>query len=132
MTSLEFDKRQISRFAALCLVGFVAILVAVYVAIWFIDSHPGEPVNVWIATFPIAGMIFLAVLAMRSLRGMDELQQKIHTEALAFGFLASFLIITSCGFLALAGFLKMTLDWMAPTMMACWIVGLLITLLRYR
>jgi hypothetical protein len=132
MTSFGFDKKQISRFTALCLVGSVAILAALYIAIWFIDSHPGEPVNLWIASFPIVGMLFLTVLAMRSLRGMDELQQKIHTEALAFGFLASFLIITSCGFLALAGFLKMTLDWMAPTMMISWIVGLLITLLRYR
>ncbi len=132
MTLLEIDKKQIFRFTALCLVGSVAILVALYIAIWFIDSHPGDSVNLWIATFPIVGLLFLTVLAMRSLRGMDELHQKIHTEAMAFGFLASFLIITSCGFLALAGFLKMTLDWMAPTMIISWIVGLLIALLRYR
>ncbi|MCI0613995.1 hypothetical protein L0244_13500 [bacterium] len=132
MTSLEFDKKQIFRFTALCFVGFVAILVGVYFAIWFIDSHPGDSINLWIAAFPIVGMLFLTVLAMRSLSGMDELQQKIHTEAMAFGFLASFLINTSCGFLALAGFMKMTLDWMAPTMMICWIMGLIITLLRYR
>ena len=132
MTPLEFNTKQISRFTALCLVGFVAILVALYIAIWFIDSHPGDSINLWIAAFPIVGMLFLTVLAMRSLRGMDELQQKIHTEAMAFGFLASYLIIISCGFLALAGFMKMSLDWMAPTMMICWIFGLLIALLRYR
>lgn len=132
MTPLELDRKQVSRFTALCLVGFVAILVALYIAIWFIDSHPGDSVNLWIAALPIVGMLFLSVLAMRSLRGMDELQQKIHTEAMAFGFLASYLIITSCGFLALAGFMKMSLDWMAPTMMTCWIVGLIIALLRYR
>jgi hypothetical protein len=132
MTSFEFDKKQITKFTALCLAGFASILVVLYIAIWYIDSHPGDPVNLWIAAFPIVLMLFLSVLAMRSLRGMDELQQKIHTEAMAFGFLASYLIITSCGFLALAGFMKMSLDWMAPTMITCWIVGLLIALLRYR
>jgi hypothetical protein len=132
MSPLEIDKRKISKFTALCLSGSIAILLFLYLAIWFIDSHPGDPANLWIAAVPIVGMLFLSVLAMRSLRGMDELQQKIHTEAMAFAFLANYFIITSCGFLALAGFMKMTLDWIAPTMMISWLVGLIIALLRYR
>src|SRR5262245_3039194 len=132
MASLEIDKKKVFRFAATCLTGSVAILALLYLAIWFIDSHPGETTNLWVAAFPIVGMLLLCVLAMRSLRGMDELEQKIHTEAMAFAFLASYLIITSCGFLALAGFMKITLDWTAPTMMICWIVGLIIALRRYR
>jgi hypothetical protein len=132
MTSVEVDKKKLFKFTAVCLGGSVAVLAVLYSAIWFIDSHPGGSANVWIASVPIVGMLLLAVLAMRSLRGMDELEQKIHTDAMAFAFLMSFLIFTSCGFLALAGFMKMTLDWMAPTMMICWIVGLLITLRRYR
>jgi hypothetical protein len=132
MAPLEIDKKRISKFTVLCLTGSVSILAVLYFSIWFIDSHPGESSNLWVAAFPIVGMLALSVLAMRSLRGMDELQQKIHTEAMAFAFLASYLIITSCGFLALAGFMRMTLDWMAPTMMICWLIGLLIALLRYR
>jgi len=132
MTSLKVDKRKLFKFTAVCIGGSVAILVMLYLAIWFIDSHPGGSANLLIAAVPIVGMLLLSVLAMRSLRGMDELEQKIHTEAMAFAFLANYLIITSCGFLALAGFMTMSLDWIAPTMMTCWVVGLLITLLRYR
>lgn len=132
MTSLEVDKKKLFKFTAICVGGSVAVLVALYLAIWFIDSHPGGSANLWIASVPIVGMLLLSALAMRSLRGMDELEQKIHTEAMAFAFLTSYLIITSCGFLALDGFMKMSLDWIAPTMMICWIVGLLITLLKYR
>ena len=132
MTSIGVDKKRIFKFSAVCLAGCVGILVVLYFALRFIDSHPGGPANVWIASVPIVGMLLLAVLAMRTLHGMDELEQKIHTDAMAFAFLMSFLIITSCGFFALAGFIKMTLDWIAPTMMICWVVGLLITLLRYR
>ena len=131
MTRLD-DKKKLFKFTAVCLGGSAAILVVLFLAIWFIDSHPGGSANLWIAAVPIVGMLLLSVLAMRSLRGMDELEQKIHTEAMAFAFLASYLIITSCGFLALAGFMKMSFDWIAPTPMICWIVGLLITLLRYR
>jgi hypothetical protein len=132
MTSQELNKKKLFKFTAVCLSGSVAILVVLYLANWFIDTHPGDSANLWIAAVPIVGMLLLTVLAMRSLHGMDELEQKIHTEAMAFAFLTSFLIITSCGFLALAGFMKMSLDWIAPTMMISWIVGLLITLLRYR
>ncbi|HEY7160514.1 MAG TPA: hypothetical protein VH815_04610 [Acidobacteriota bacterium] len=132
MTSVEINRKKLFKFTAFCLGGSVAILALLYLAIWFINSHPGESTNVWIASVPIVSMLVLTVLAMRSLRGMDELEQKIHTDAMAFAFLMSFLIITSCGFFALAGFMKMTLDWMAPTMMICWVVGLIITLMRYR
>jgi hypothetical protein len=132
MTSAELDKKKVFKFTAVCLGGSVAILVVLYLALWFIDSHPGGPANLWIASVPIVGMLLLTGLAMRSLRGMDELEQKIHTEAMAFAFLTSFVIITSCGFLALAGIMDMSLDWIAPTMMICWIAGLLITLVRYR
>lgn len=132
MTSIEVDKKKVLKFTGVCLSGCVAVLLVIYLAIRFIESHPGEAANVWIASVPIVGMLVLAVLAMRSLRGMDELEQKIHIDAMAFAFLMSFLIITTCGFFALAGFMKMTLDWIAPTMMICWVVGLVITLLRYR
>ena len=132
MVLVEVNKKKLFKFTALCLGGSVAILAVLYLAIWFINSHPGDPTNVWIAAVPIVSMLLLAVLAMRSLRGMDELEQKIHTDAMAFAFLLSFLIITSCGFFALAGFMKMTLGWISPTMMICWVVGLLITLMRYR
>lgn len=132
MTSVEVDKKKLFKFTALCLGGSVAILVVLFLAIRFINSHPGGSGNVWIASVPIVSMLFLTVLAMRSLRGMDELEQKIHIDAMAFAFLLSFLIITSGGFFALAGFITMSLDWIAPTMMICWVVGLVITLLRYR
>ncbi len=132
MTSLEIDRKRLFKFTAVCLSGSVAILVMLYLAIWFIDSHPGGSANLWIASVPIVAMLLLSVLAMRSFRGMDELEQKIHTEAMAFAFLTSYLLITSCGFLALAGFMKMSLDWIAPTMMTCWIAGLVVTLLKYR
>lgn len=132
MTSVEINKKKLFKFTAFCLGGSVAILAVLYLAIWFINSHPGEPTNVWIASVPIVGMLILAVLAMRSLQGMDELEQKIHMDAMAFAFLLSFLIITSCGFFSLAGFMTMSLDWIAPTMMICWVLGLVITLLRYR
>ena len=132
MTSAELDKKKLFKFVAVCVAGSVAVLVVLFFAIRLIDSHPGGSASVWIAAVPIIGLLLLTVIAMRSLRGMDELEQKIHTDAMAFAFLMSFLIITSCGFLALTGFMKMTLDWIAPTMMTSWIVGLCVTLLRYR
>jgi len=132
MSPIDIDKKKLSRFTAICVGGSVACLIVLSLITRFIESHPGDRLNLWIAAAAIAALMLIQVLAMRSLRGMDELEQKIHTEAMAFGFLASVLIITTCGFLALAGFMRLTLDWIAPTMMSCWLIGLLIALLRYR
>ena len=76
--------------------------------------------------------MLVLVVAMRSLRGMDELERKMHTEAMAFAFLASLVIISTCGFLALAGFMTLSLGWIAPTMAMSWVIGLAILARRYR
>jgi hypothetical protein len=133
MTMLDLRrKKELLKFAAGCLGGIAIYLVVFSQITRFIVEHPGDPRNLWIAAIPIVALLLVMVLAMRSLRGMDELQQKIHTEAMAFAFLANVLIISTAGFLALAEVMTLSLDWIAPTMMICWVIGLLIAILRYR
>ena len=74
----------------------------------------------------------VAVAAMRSVRRMDELERKIHSEAMAFAFLCSVLLVTTCGFLSVAGLPTPPLEWLSPIMVSCWVVGLLLAVKRYR
>lgn len=125
-------KKDLSKFAAGLLGAGLAYLVAVQQIIRYITGHPGDPRTPWIAAVPIVALSLVAVLAMRSLRRMDELERKIHMEAMAFAFLGSLSLIISTGFLALAGVLTLSMSWIVPAMVICWIIGLLLTVVRYR
>lgn len=125
-------KKEISKFTAGIIGASAAYLVTLQLTIRYILDHPGEPNNRWVAAIPIALIFTLMVFAMRGLWRMDELERKMHTEAMAFAFLASLLIIGTCGFLSLAGVMPLSVSWILPVMVGSWIVGLLLAVERYR
>jgi hypothetical protein len=125
------NKKKI-QLAALGLVAAVLYLFIVAQVGRYLVEHPGAPGGVWLAAAPIAVLLLVLVVAMRSLNGMDELERKMHTEAMAFAFLASLFIVTSCGALAQVGILRFSLAWITPTMVLSWVVGLAVLDRRYR
>lgn len=132
MTVLELKRKKgVLRFPAALLAASIAFLLIIEGVIRYIGDHPDNSAP-WIAAAPIVGLMLLLVLAMRSLQRMDELARKIHVEAMAFAFLCSLFILCSAGFLALAGVMTLSLDWIAPTMAVCWNVGVVIAVVRYR
>ena len=125
-------KRRAINLVIGALVFSTVYLVAISRITRYLKEHPEAPGSIWLAAAPIAVLMLVLVVAMRSLRGMDELERKMHTEAMAFAFLASLFIISTCGFLALAGFMTLSLGWIAPTMAMSWVIGLAILARRYR
>lgn len=95
-------------------------------------EHAGEPALGWLVVLPGVALTGVAVAAMRSVRRLDELERKIHSEAMAFAFLCSVLLVRTCGFLDVAGLPSPPLEWLSPVMMSCWAVGLLLAIKRYR
>lgn len=73
------------------------------------------------------------ILPVRSIRGLDEMQQRIHLEALAFAFAGTGVLTTMFGFLANAGL--PAIDWgtyVWPLMVLLWAIGVLVAHRRYR
>lgn len=133
MTVLELKRKQyVLRFAAALLAASIAFLLIIEGVIRYINDHPDSSTTPWIAAAPIVALMLLLVLAMRSLQRMDELARKIHVDAMAFAFLCSLFILCSAGFLALAGVVTLSLDWIAPTMAVCWNLGVVIAVARHR
>jgi hypothetical protein len=115
----------------------VLIASAIYVAAvrfltWFIENHPDSRWRVVAAVAPIAATGILAAAAMLSARGMDERDLRVHLEALAFGFLASVVFVTTYSFLWLAGVVPMQFELLSPVMVMFWVAGIGIALWRYR
>jgi hypothetical protein len=72
------------------------------------------------------------ILPVRSIRALDELQQRIQLEALAFAFAGTGVLTTTFGFLANAGL--PAIDWgtfVWPVMVLLWAIGVAIGKARY-
>ena len=98
----------------------------------------GVATGIWprvaLALAPIVPFIFLLLLIIRGIRGMDELERRIQLEALAVAFPLTFLLIMTLGLLELAVRLKPE-DWsyrhIWPFMFLFYLVGLIVAKRRY-
>jgi hypothetical protein len=73
------------------------------------------------------------LMPVRTLRRLDEMQQRIQLEALAFAFFGTGILGISYGFLESAGMPR--LDWGAvlwPAMVGLWALGTFLSSRRYR
>jgi hypothetical protein len=128
----ELIERFKLRTAIQTLVAVAVYLVGLYLCMWFIENHSGNNWLIPIAMVPIVGIALALSYAMRYVRGMDELHQKMHLEALAFAFCAQWFILISYGFLRLAGITLFEAELLAPIMMLLWCAGLMMAMWRYR
>jgi len=112
--------------AAVLYIGAVQFLA------WFIANHPDSRWSRLAAIVPMAAVAVVIVIAMSSLRGMDEREARMHLEALAFAFLASQLVLSTYAFMAYTGFVRLELSMFMPMMVLLWVAGLARSLWKYR
>ena len=133
MISLDLKrKKDLSLFTAASLGASAGFLIVIRLLSQFIADHPDDPAIRWLAVLPVIALVAVVVLALCSLRRMDELARKMHTEAMAFAFLGSILLISTYGFLTMADLLAVPALWLPPAMIICWIIGWLLAIERYR
>ena len=84
-----------------------------------------------VTLLPMIPLAFVLVAWLRFFRRMDELQQRMQMEALAFAFGGTALITFSYGFLQSAGFPDLSWFFVWSLMTALWILGGLIARRRW-
>ena len=111
------------------MLAYALILVA---SIWLLKSNPEAAWRIPVALAPMVPAVFVMASVLRFVRRMDELQQRMQLEALAFSFCGTALATFAYGFLQGIGFpmLNWTLVW--PVMASFWIIGLVRSHWRYR
>jgi hypothetical protein len=102
------------------------------VSINWLHRDPGEPWKYLIALLPMLPALLMPWAVVRLFREMDELQQKIQLESLAFGFAAAAVLTFTYGFLQNAGLPDLSWVWVWPVMSASWIAGGVVARWRYR
>ncbi len=126
----EQRTRWVRRFLALAVVIAVLILGAAWLGRQF---PPRSPARIAIALAQGALFAALIVQTLRPLRHFDELQRRIHLEALALAFAGTGILGTTYGFLITAGLPEIEWSaWIWPVMVGLWSVGLAIAGRRYR
>jgi hypothetical protein len=112
--------------------ALIAYIIVLVVSIKLLGSY-GE--TVWrypLAVFPVLPAAAALVAFLRFFRGVDELEQRMLLEGLAFAFGASALATFAYGFLEGAGFPHLNWTFVWPVMGTFWGVGNVLAKRRYR
>lgn len=118
------------RYLGLALAGALFILAAAWLGK---DLPRGAPLRLLLAVGQGAATALIILLSLRGLRELDELQRRIHLEALLVAFAGTAILATGWGFLELAGAPEVRWGlWIWPAMSLLWAVGLVFARRRYR
>ena len=129
MTSVQRSQRRyVIEFSA-ALLGYAVVL---FGSISLLHHYGHTAWRYPLALSPMLPAAAALVAFLRFFRGQDELQQRIHLEALAFAFGTSALATFAYGFLEGAGFPHLNWTFVWPVMGTCWAIGSLLATRRYR
>jgi hypothetical protein len=121
-------KRYLKEFLS----SMAAYAVMVPVSIWLLKGHNHSPLRFLFAVLPVIPSALAMWAAIRSFRGMDELQRRIQFEGMAFAFLGTCLLCLTWGLLQNAGLPHADVIWVTPLLIMLWGLGLGIASRRYQ
>lgn len=128
------SKEEQIRWARRYLALAVVLALAIIAAAWVGKQFPlRSPARIALALVQSAATTTLIIATVRPRHRFDELQRRIHLEALALAFFGTAILGQTYGFLVTAGLPD--IDWGAwiwPAMVGLWVVGLVIANRRYR
>ena len=128
---IQMNRLKLSseRYLLILMLLYIVTLVAV---VAFVRWMPHSPWRVPLALLPAVPVFFGLYALIDILQGIDELQKRIHLQAI--GFAAGALVCTSAtyGFLELlAGFPTLSWIWIIPLLACFWGIGLMLATKRY-
>jgi Na+/glutamate symporter len=114
--------------------GAMAAYAVVLIASIVLLQHTqlAAPIRALVAVAPAIPTIFAVFAFVRFLGRMDELQRRIHLEALGFAFGASAILTFAYGLLENAGLPRLSYIWVLPAMALLWGLGAAVASWRYR
>ncbi len=111
--------------------AFVAYGVVLIASIAIINAQPEAPWRFAVALLPIIPAIGVLVGILRQMGRLDELQRRIHFEAIAFAFAGTALLTFSYGFVENVGLPHLSWFFVWPIMASLWVIGTGIATRRY-
>jgi hypothetical protein len=114
------------------LVVAVGYVTSVLLSVWGVQQLDSSNLLRYpLALLPLVPIGYGVILFLRYVRTLDELQQHIHLEALAFSTAITAGITFTFGFLENVGFPRLGWIWIFPMLLFGWGVGQCIAARRY-
>ncbi len=122
--------KPVFRLATAVTVGVASVI---FIS-WLLKRQElSAPVRLGLALIPVVAYVYCVVSYLRLVRLADELQRRIHLEALAIAFPSSVIAVLACEYLRKAGFItQFKPDYALMLMLALWALGYLIAWRRYQ
>lgn len=116
------------------LVAVIAMILSVIVVSWLLKSlELSAALRLALVMAPVTAWIFTLIAYFRLIKRLDELQKRMHLEALAFAFSGLAVAMIACEYLRKAGFIStLKPDYVLMMMMVLWPIGFVIAWRRYR
>ncbi len=121
----KFGQRQFIYVA----VAYTALLP---LSIWLLQGFDLGALSFLVALVPMIPVGAGAVIIMRMVDAMDELERRIQVQAMGFAGLATGLGTFAYSLLERTGLPPLSLTWVLPIMIGLWTVGKIIARRRYR
>ena len=116
------------------MIAVVVAAASVVVVTWILDrSVMSVGARVAIASIPVLAFAVCLVTYLRLIRTLDEMQRRVHLEALGFAFPATAVVVLAFEYLRKAGvLLKLKPDYVLLAMAVLWLVGYILARRRYQ
>lgn len=118
---MQSDQRAARRqFLRVFLVASLVFVGFVFLSDFVVDANPDANWRYVVALLPVAPIAAWVFASVRYHRLLDELQQRIQLEAMAFAFAGTAAITAGYGFLEFAGLPRIGWAWVWPLMAGLW------------
>ena len=111
--------------------AMLAYVVLLPLSIFAYRAVEQDGLKMLIAVVPVIPTLLGLVAILRAIRRMDELERRIHFEAVAFAFAATALLTFTYGLLENVAFPRISLTWILPLMIVLWTAGQALARRRY-
>ena len=116
------------------LAAVITLILSVIVVSWLLKTQElGPALRLALVALPVMAWVFTLISYSRLIHHLDELQRRVHLEALAFAFSGLAVAIIACEYLRKAGFISaLKPDYVLMMMMILWPLGFVIAWRRYQ
>ncbi|MEP7271340.1 MAG: hypothetical protein ABI882_07530 [Acidobacteriota bacterium] len=116
------------------LLGTIGLILSLFVVSRLLQMEGLDTaVRLGLVAIPVTAWIVSLLGYSRMIERLDELQKRVHLEALAFAFSGLAVAIIACEYLRKAGFITaLKPDYVLAMMMILWPIGFLLAWRRYQ
>lgn len=126
--SVKTNASLYMRRFAISMWGYIVFLLA---SVYILNRIEAQNIQVLLALLPVIPVSYGLWAYMQWVRNLDEFQQRIQLEAVAFSLGMTGIVTFTIGFLENAGIPQPGLIWVFPMIIAFWGIGQLIAVRHY-